>query len=93
MGNKPKNALGACSCNFWVLNVPTFSSRHFGSERGNGNFDQQLLLKHRMIPEFSQTPQQWQYSVQLKLRFRRSRPLLGSLELNSGYGLHFSSKC
>ena len=53
MGNKPKYALGACSWNFLVLNAPTYSSRHFGS--GNGNFDQRLLLKYGMVPEFSQT--------------------------------------
>ena len=35
MGNKPNNVLGACSWNFLVLNAPTFSSEHFGSESGN----------------------------------------------------------
>ena len=59
MGNKLKYALGACSWNFLVLNAPTFSSQHFG----NGNFDQRLLLKHRMVPAFSQTPRQWQSYV------------------------------
>ena len=68
--NKPKNALGACNWNFLVLNAPTFSSGNFESESGNGNFDQRLLLKRGMVPEFSQTPQQCQPSTQLKLHFR-----------------------
>ena len=83
--NKPNNALGACSWNLLVLNVPMFSSQQFGS--GNRNFDQLLLLKHGMVPEFSQTPQKWQPSVQLKLRFG-SRPLFWSLEFDSGTGPH-----
>ena len=56
---------------FWVLNAPTFSSQHFGSESGNGNFEPGLLLKHKMVQEFSQTPRQWQPSVQLKMRFKK----------------------
>ena len=55
-GNKPNNALGACIWNFLVLNAPKFSSQHLGSESGNRNFDTRLLLKHGMVPEFSQTP-------------------------------------
>ena len=65
MGNKPNNALGACSWNFLVLNAPKLSSPHFGSESGNGNSNQRLQLKHGMVPEFSQIPRQCQPSVQL----------------------------
>ena len=51
------NALKACSWNFLVLkvNAPTLNSRHFGSKSGKGNFDQRLLLKHGMVPEYSQS--------------------------------------
>ena len=85
MDNKPNNALGACSWNFLVLNAPTFSSRHFESESGNGNFDQRLLLKHKMVPEFSQTPRQW-----LKLRFRKYTTI-GEFRIQSDTVPHFSS--
>ena len=51
--NKPKKALGACSWNFLALNA--HCSQHFESECGDDNFDQRLLLKHAMVPEFSQT--------------------------------------
>ena len=54
--NKPKNALEAFTWNFLVLNEPTFSSGNFESESGKGNFDQRLLLKHGMVPEFNQLP-------------------------------------
>ena len=77
--NKPNNALGACSWNFLVLNAPMFSSPHFECESGNS--DQWLLLKHKMVPEFSQSPpqtppphpppRQSKPSVQLKLRLQK----------------------
>ena len=76
----------------WELVVRTFSecADIFGSESGNRNFVQRLLLKHGMVPKFSQTPRHWQPSFQLKSRFR-SLPLLGRLEFYSGTGLHFCS--
>ena len=81
-GNKPNNALGACSWNFLFLNAPMFSSQHFGSE--SGNFDR-LLLKHRIVPKISQTPRQW-----LNLRFRKYTTI-GEFRIQSGTGTHFSS--